>query len=282
MTYIDGNVVVYYKINGKEPPSNLLLLEMDHLLEDDKLHKLTLKFYNHDRRMADVKLQQFLRDGNEIEFSYGYVNDLSPKRLYEIKGHEGWKEIKVFAYPKVQNRDQSYNRTFGEKSSKQSLTYSQIAEGMAEEMGLDADIHPTSCPVKNAKQKGSNPKFLQQAAKKLNFSFGIEDGILTFKPRPFGDPADFAFVYKQGSGVGDILDFNPSQNSFQMPSSYDSVILDLVKGTPVTLGATNDTVERTLLGTGFSLVTSGAEGEEGGGSFKPPQTTKTVSSSGDT
>lgn len=264
--FVDGDVVIYTRVkvratgNPKSgvwevPEPDLRMVFFRHV-RDDKLHKAEFTYENHDSRLRIPRLGRYVRDGNLIEFTYGYVNDLSRKYTYIMKGFEGFRQVKVTCYPWIETIDTPCSRTWPK------MTYSQIAHKIAQEMGLKPDIQETTCVQKSVKQNNeSNAKLLERIAKELNFELGFNNGILRFGPRRYTQKAKFWFIHAGGSLTGDIYDFDPKQNTFGVPSNLERVVVDPKTGKVTYEQASNAQTKRDLLGSKWTPITSGFNGD---------------------
>lgn len=259
--YIDGDIVMYTRIMvapGKVweiPEPDLRMVFFSHTM-DDKLHKAEFTYENHDSRLRIPRLGRYIRDGNLIEFTYGYVNDLSKKYLYIMKGFEGFRQVKVVCYPYVKMISKPCSRVWND------ITYSDIAKKIAAEMGLKADIQPTKCKQKSVKQENeSNPKFLEKIARELNFELGFNNGILRFGPKRYDSEPKFWFVWSAGSMTGDIYDFNPEANTFGVKENNEQVLIDPDTGRATFVSSDSSKTKRPMLGSNWSALTSAIKGD---------------------
>jgi len=259
MIYTDP--IMLFKINGKAPPSGLHLLKIDHFLPSDMMHKAEFHFENRDKRLNLTSLSTWLTSGNIINFSYGYIDELSDSFQFQIRGYKGNDVLVVVAYPYVKNGENHKERTF--KQSK----YSDVAKLMAQEMGLKTDkIQDTLCKESQISQKESNLKFLANSAEKLHFEFGIDGQYLIFRERNYKGSPSYIFT-DRGNTIGqDIINFDPKLNTFQIPAGYKAVYIDPKTGKSEEIDATGDEVKRPLLGGqgGLSGLTSGSSGSGAG------------------
>jgi hypothetical protein len=272
MSYIDGNVCVFYSIqvNGKErtPPPSLQLIEFEHDFDDEKLPEATFKFYNHDQRLELAQFKPFLRDGNIIKFTYGYLGQLSPLYEYEMKLFEGFEEIKVVCYPHLPDLQKTQQRTFKDQ------TYSQVATKFAQELHLEPDVETTKEKYKTIQQENeSRAKFLIRKAREFHFIFAIDGKRLVWRPRRYDLAPDLSFAYKTGSPEG-LVSFKPKQNTFQIPAGYELSGRDKKTGKIETTNSGVNDTKRTLLGGSDSIMEMGADGTHKPG--RPTNTQKRV------
>lgn len=250
---IDGDYIVVLKIRLKTPPESIRLLKMTHEIEDNMLGKAEFIFENHDNRLESRDLREFMSEGNVIEFRYGYINDLSRKYTYLMQGFEGYKELKVTCYPYVHKGDETITRTFDNK------TYSEVAEILIKEMKLKPVITKTKEKVKSIKLNNeSRLKWLSKIAKKLHFEFGLTGSNIVWRERNYKAKPRFGFIYEDTRIIGNILDFNPNKNLFQIPDGYVFVDTDVKTGKTLQIGASNDTTKRAVLGGSKSAISAGA------------------------
>lgn len=211
--------VVYFKINGKQPPVGLRLLSFELDQTGDMQHKMTMVFENRDRRLENPELGQWLQLGNLVSFSHGFLNRMAKPRNFEIKGHAGFEEFSIICYPKIANSSDSKKRTF--KDTK----YSSTAKLMAAELKLKKiSVKETDCKEKSLSQNDeTNLKFLADAARKLNFEFGAEDDEMIFRPYNFLAKPQLSFFWRGGTLVSDILKFEPDKNIYQVPGAITTL-----------------------------------------------------------
>lgn len=249
--------IMLFKINGQDPPASLRLLQIQHFMPSDMMHKAEFDFENHDRRLELSNLRSWLASGNMIEFAYGYIGELSETFKYQIRAYKGDEILTVTAYPYVKGGEQPRDRTF--KDSK----YSDVAKLMAQEMGLRTEkIQDTLCKESQLRQKESNLKFLNEAAKKLHFEFGIDGQFLIFRERTYKAKPEYVFTYRGRTITSDILEFKPKLNTFAVPAAYQAVYIDPATGRQRPVDGSAEKTNRVLLGGdgGVSGLATGGSG----------------------
>lgn len=259
MTFINGDVVVYYTITfgGKDrsPPNALRLLELDHDFDDTKIPTCSFTFYNRDQRLEDPGLKAFLKDGNLIKFTYGYIDDLSELYTYEMKAFEGFDEVRVICYPYIKNLNTTQSRTWKDK------TISDVATLMAGEMGMTPDVQKTTEKYKSLKQENeTNPKWLAREADKFHFVFGFDGKTMFWKARNYNVKPTRSFGYRTGN-PRDFITFKPKQNTFQIPAGYELSGRNKATGQIETAKGNGDETTRWLLGGSESIMNMGVDGQ---------------------
>ena len=257
MTFSNGDFVVHYKLNGQNPFPQHRVLKFEHHMTDDKLHKAVFVFENFDNRLAKPELIKQLTIGSKVSFQYGYLGKSSMSQTYEyvIKGHKGYHELTVECYPHYTGLEQQRTRTF--KQSKRSDVIKAI---MGPEMKLNTKyVTDTECIEKNLSQaKESNWKWMEDAANKLHWTFGIvaaKEPRLFFGPRSYKQKPEFVFQYKLNLNSGkefpisnNILSFNPSKNMFQIPGAIDVIYQSATDGKSEKSSADSKSTQRQTCG----------------------------------
>lgn len=256
------DILVYFKINGKEPPNelDLRLTSFKFVAEDGMLRKAVFTFDNSDSILEEKEYQALLSDGNLIQFQHGYIDNLSRKYKYVMKGFKGFKQKEVTCYPNIKNIDTDYDRTFPQNK------VTDVAKKMAGEMGLKTDkISTLDFATPNLKQNNeSNAKFLKKWADKLGWEFGIDDQFLIFRPKNFDASPIFEFEYRSDKYESGIIDFTCDQNTKGLSSQVKLNTINMVTGKPIKINENNDTVKRVLLGSNKTFITAGNNGKTGG------------------
>ncbi len=256
----NGDWAFYYTLRGQVAPVEIRLLEARHSMASNKMHRLTLKFENHDNRLSRPDLAKFLFIGAEVTFTYGYLDDMGRTYTYVIMDHKDFDVLTVEAYPYLPKLLTPQRRRF--KKSKRS----DVAKLMAQESGLGTRfIEDTSCQEKSFSQTNkSNWKWLEDNARELNLEFGVDDAKkeLIWRKRPYNQKPEFKFVWRLASIIGDIKKFRPKKNTFQIPGAFKSVWVDPASGAAKTHDVDGSTVSgRDMAGADKSLA---------GSSFLPP------------
>ena len=256
--------VIYYKINGQSPPPSLRILGLKHYMQSDMIRKVEFHFENHDQRLQRTELKNLIASGNKIQFSYGYINDVSQIYEYEIRGYKGNEVMKVIAYQKIDETTRSINF----KKTK----YSDVAKIIAQKQGLKTDgIQDTKCAESQFRQnKESDIKFLSKLAKKIHFEFGIDEDNLIFRERQYNGKASHVFVDRGKTITSDVIKFTPALNTFQIPAGYEAVYINNKNANREKTEANTSNVKRNLLGgnAGVAGLASGSDGSQVGTKFK--------------
>jgi len=273
-------------------------------LSKDITHEITSFVFEDNEEEMDVmeisitdRYLQFVDDplfqeGNEIAARFGYVDDLSPRKVAVIKEIDydfpetGEPTIKIKAFDKGHKLAGKQIQRIWQKPAP-GIMYSEIAEKIAAEHGLTPVVTKTvGRHLRVAQGNLSDAQFLKQLAAKsrdkdgkgvTGYVFYVQDDELHFHPRKLGSHAAMALEYfTDREGV--LRSFTPSTQSQGVKGAgteTKTVGVDPRKKAHVEHKANNaNTVDRTSLGKKTYLV----DGNTGEGKFRKQESGKIAQS----
>jgi len=273
-------------------------------LSKDITHEITSFVFEDNEEEMDVmevsikdRYLQFVDDplfqeGNEIAARFGYVDDLSPRKVAVIKEIDydfpetGEPTIKIKAYDKGHKLAGKQIQRAWQKPAP-GILYSEIAERIAAEHGLTPVVTKTiGRHLRVAQGSVSDAQFLKQLAAKsrdkdgkgvTGYVFYVQDDELHFHPRKLESRAAMALEYfTDREGV--LRSFTPSTQSQGVKGAgteTKAVGVDPRKKAHVEHKANNaTTVDRTSLGRKTYLV----DGNTGEGRFREQESGKIAQS----
>ena len=240
-------------------------------------------------RFVDDPLFQ---EGNEIAARFGYVDDLSPRKIAVIKKIDydfpktGEPTIKIKAYDKGQKLAGKQIQRIWQKPTP-GILYSEIAEKIAAEHGLIPVVTKTvGRHLRVAQGNISDAQFLKQLAansrdsdgkRVTGYVFYVQDDELHFHPRKLESRAAMALEYF-ADREGVLRSFTPSTQSQGVKGAGTetrAVGVDPRKKAHVEHAANNATApDRTSLGKKTYLV----DGNTGEGKFRKQESGKIAQS----
>lgn len=273
-------------------------------LSKDVTHEITSFTFEDNEEEMDVmeisvtdRYLQFVDDplfqeGNEIAARFGYVDDLSPRKVAVIKEIDydfpetGEPTIKIKAYDKGHKLAGKQIQRVWQKPAP-GISYSEIAEKIATEHGLTAVVTKTvGRHLRVAQGNLSDAQFLKTLAAKsrdkdgkgvTGFVFYVQDDELHFHPRKLESRSAMALEYfTDREGV--LRSFTPSTQSQGVKGAgteTKAVGVDPRKKSHVEHAANNaTTADRTSLGKKTYLV----DGNTGEGKYRKQESGKIAQS----
>ena len=271
-------------------------------LSKDITHEITSFLFEDNEEELDVmevtvtdRNLQFVDDplfqeGNEIAARFGYVGDLSARKIAVIKEidydfpESGDPTIRLKAYDRGHRLAGKQIQRVWQKPAP-GILYSEIAEQIAREQGLTPVVTPTVGRHPRVTQgNASDAAFLRDLSTKsrsaggdAGYVFFVQDGELHFHPRKLGDPPGLVIEYfTDRSGV--LRSFQPSTQGQRMKGSGTetrSIGVDPRKKRHTEYRANDSgTPGRTVLGKKTYLV----EGNSGEGRYRSQESGRIVPS----
>lgn len=236
--------------------------------EDDeqKPAKLTLTIDNFDLVHLDVPLW---RNGNVVEFQFGYVGEMSPPRTAVIQSVKGFTKLTVEA----QGNDSMMNRRTREDRVFESVKRSDVVRQILREYGYTDDqlriedtvvVHPqiTQGPA-------TDYDFIRQLAWREGFEFFIDFDGAHFHKRELGQRPIKTYRWFTDPKAGELLSVNIDEDLSGPQRKAGAVVMrgrDPMTKETFEVRADNDTVQRKTLMPVMAVVgaTAGAVGAGAG------------------
>lgn len=284
-------------------PTFLIEIEGHRLSKDITQEITSFVFEDNEEEMdmmevtATDRYLQFVDDplfqeGNEIVARFGYVDNLSPKKVAVIKEIDydfpdgGDPTISIKAYDKGHKLTGKQIQRVWQKPAP-GILYSEIAESIAKEHGLTPVVTKTiGRHLRVAQGNKSDAQFMRELAAKsrdrngkgvTGYVFYVQDNELHFHPRRLESrPACVLEYFTDRDGV--LRSFKPSTQTQSVKGAGTetrAVGVDARKKTHVEHRANNETTpDRTSLGKKTYLV----DGNTGEGKYRRQETGRIVQS----
>lgn len=177
--------------------------------ESNKAAKLTFSVDNYDLSNFD---EPVIKNGNLVEFSFGYVGSMAPTRRGTIQKVTGSTTLSVEVlglsillakYQKVRTFEQATIADVARRIAAEN-GYGE-GETFVDDLGVDGDPLPVLATIQQARM--SDAVFLAQWARKIGFVFQADRGFV-FQRRKLGQLPLRKITYFRDPGVGDVLSFN--------------------------------------------------------------------------
>lgn len=254
---------------------------------EEELDVLELSITDRNLQFVDDPLFQ---EGNEVTARFGYVGNLSPRKVAVIKDidydfpESGDPTIKIKAYDKGFKLAGKVNQKVWQKPAP-GILYSEIAEAIAAANGLTPVVTPTKgFHLRVTQSNISDAQFLKELAVQARdrdgagtagYVFFVQDDELHFHPRGLEKKPELVLEYFTDK-KGVLRNFRPSTQSqgAKGPGVETKVVgVDPRMKAPVEHKANNETTpERTSLGARTYLV----DGNTGEAKYKEQESGRIV------
>lgn len=230
------------KVDDKVLPKDLTERITRFEFEDceDKSNMLTILIDNNDLKYID---EESLEIGGIITFRFGYLDRQSDELKAQIRDHQGFRDLKIIAYQINNNSEKTSSISEDYIRVWKNISYSEIANEVANEMGLISDIEESKFIVEYVSQNDEdNLSFLKRLASEIGYICFVEGDVLYFGHRQtFEEPQMKLTYYVDGSG--EVKDFLPSIITNDVPSSSTSISTDIYNKKHIedTVGQTDTT-----------------------------------------
>lgn len=239
------------KIDSKETPQNRMI-NWEIVDAEEKMDSFSFTLANDNLDLFDSQL--FLK-GTEIEFQFGYPDNLSEKFKGVIDTRRGWRTMTVSG--KFKNEISISNRQATQKWTNKSIK--QVATELFEEEGLEAIVDSTLgtdaiLPV-IIRENLTVLQFLKKKAGEMkgDFHVYVEHNIGYFTERKFKETPSLTLKYGVETDDSDyrtIKEPNFSDEQESVATEESAKGMDILKKKPFEEKGSNTSSEQTSLGKG--------------------------------